>query len=134
MSGHRLTIVRKLSAAERQAIAEQKRADFVNSTVAISYPQLSKNPDRYSGTKVRFYGEILQIQEDVRGGFMLLSVTDLGYDVWTDNVWVNYQGNIGSVEGDRITIYGVVVGTKEYETQIGGSTYVPEIDARYISE
>lgn len=133
-AGRRLVVVRKLTAAERQAIAEQRRADFINSTVSISYGQLSKNPDRYAGTKVRYYGEILQIQEDALGGFMLLSVTDLGYDVWTDNVWVNYDGKIRSAEGDKVTIYGIVVGTKEYETQIGGQTYVPEIDARYIAE
>lgn len=133
-SGRRLIVVRQLTAAEREAIAEQKRADFINSTTSIAYAQLSKNPDRYSGTKVRYYGEILQIQEDALGGIMLLSVTDLGYDVWTDNVWVNYEGNIRSAEGDKLTIYGVVVGTKEYETQIGGQTYVPEIDARYIAE
>jgi hypothetical protein len=98
-AGRRLLVVRRLTAAERQAIAEQKQQDFINSTTSISYAQLSKNADRYSGSRVRYYGEILQIQEDALGGFMLLSVTDLGYDVWTDNIWVNYDGNIQSVEG-----------------------------------
>jgi hypothetical protein len=133
-AGRRLLVVRRLTAAERQAIAEQKQQDFIDSTSSISYAQLSKNADRYSGSRVRYHGEILQIQEDALGGFMLLSVTNLGYDVWTDNIWVNYDGSIDSVEGDKITVYGVVVGTKQYDTQIGGSTYVPEVDARYIAE
>jgi hypothetical protein len=122
-SGRKVTVVRKLTVAERRAIAEQERQNFINATTSISYAQLSKNPDRYKGTKVRYYGEILQIQEDALGGFMLLSVTNLGYDVWTDNVWVNYEGSIRGAEGDKVTIYGVVAGTKEYDTQIGGQTY-----------
>jgi hypothetical protein len=33
-----------------------------------------------------------------------------------------------------LTVYGTVVGAKSYETQIGGETYVPEIDAEIIEE
>ena len=67
------------------------------------------------------------------GGFMLLSVTDQGYDIWTDNVWVNYDHPISSAEDDIVTVWGTITGTKSYDTQIGGSTYVPEMHARYIS-
>jgi hypothetical protein len=61
-----------------------------------------------------------------------VSVTNEGYDVWDDNVWVDYTGHFPQGEGDLITIYGTVTGSKSYETQIGGETYVPRVKAKYI--
>lgn len=129
-----LVLERVLSASERRAIAEERKAKFKADSVEIPYNQLNKNPDRYAGKKVVYTGKILQIQESGGEGFMLLSVTDEGYDIWTDNIWVNYFREIDSAEDDVIKIYGVVKGSRSYETQIGGETYVPEIDARYVEE
>jgi hypothetical protein len=85
------------------------------------------------GTKVKYYGQIFQIQEDpLGGGIVLLSVTDEGYGFWTDEIWVNYNGKIQGAEEDFLTVYGIVVGSKSFETQIGGERYVPEINAKYI--
>jgi hypothetical protein len=130
----RVTIIRRLSREEIAQKQEERRQAFINSATTIPYNQLIKNPDAYAGTRVKYYGEILQIQEEFGRGFMLLYVTDLGYDIWSDQVWVNYDGHVRGAQGDKLTIYGTVVGTKSYETQIGGETYVPEIDAIYIVE
>lgn len=132
--GFRLVVTRRLSASELAELAAQRRQAFMNAAQTIPYNQLIKNPDRYSGTRVHYYGEILQVQEDVGGGFMLLSVTNLGYDIWDDQIWVNYVGSIRGGEGDQLTVYGTVVGSKSYETQIGGETFVPEVDAKYVVE
>lgn len=130
-----IVVTRRLSPAEVAAQQARRRQQFIDSTVTIPYKQLIKDPESYRGTKVRYYGEILQIQESGgEGGFMLLYVTDLGYDIWSDQVWVNYTGHVRGGDGDKLTVYGVVVGTKSYDTQIGGTTYVPEIDARFIVE
>ncbi len=61
-------------------------------------------------------------------------MTDEGYGIWADQVWVNYDGSVQGAEDDFVTVYGVVKGSRSYETQIGGERYVPEIDARYIEE
>lgn len=127
-------IVRRLSAAEIAAKQARAREQFIAQTRNIPYSQLIKNPEAYAGTKVRYYGEILQIQESGGGGLMLLYVTDLGYDIWSDQIWVNYTGHVRGAQGDKLTVYGVVVGTRSYETQAGGETYVPEVNARYIVE
>jgi hypothetical protein len=129
-----LTVIRRLSAAEIAARQAQVRERFIAQARTIPYNQLIKNPEAYAGTKVRYYGEILQIQDAGGSGIMLLYVTDLGYDVWTDQIWVNYNGRVRGAEGDKLTVYGNVVGTRSYETQAGGETYVPEIDAKYIVE
>lgn len=132
-----LELVRELSKAEiaarkarRRARAEAKRQELINSAQPIDYDQLMKSPESYAGDPVKYYRQIFQIQEDpLGGGIMLLSVTDEGYGFWTDEVWVNYTGKVEGAEDDFVTVYGRVVGSKSYETQIGGARYVPEIDA-----
>lgn len=137
-----ISVTRVLSATELAAIAERRRlraqqaeAAFKADAVTIPYNQLHKDAARYRGQKVVYRGQILQIQEEEGlGGIMLLSVTDEGYGIWDDNVWVDYDHSIKSAEDDVITVYGVVRGSKSYETQIGGETYVPRITAKYIDE
>jgi hypothetical protein len=144
-----VTVTRKRSARELAALRERRRqartraaqrrakaeANFKAAAVAVPYKQLEKNPHRYKGTKVVYRGQIFQIQESSwRGGIMLLSVTDAGYGYWTDNVWVDYRGNVKGAEDDFVTVYGVITGSKTYETQIGGQTYVPRIRAKYVVE
>jgi hypothetical protein len=130
---------RQVNAAEREvekleAIAEEE-SNFREEATTIDYNQLIKNPEAYRGEKVVYTGQILQIQESGNfGGFMLLSVTDEGYGFWTDNIWVEFEEKIGAAEEDIITVYGKITGSEEYETQIGGSTYVPKMQAKYIDE
>jgi hypothetical protein len=129
------SVDRRLSAAEKAVIAAAKVEDFKAGAVTIPYNQLNKNADRYKGDKVVYRGQILQIQEDGdNGGYMLLSVTDEGYGLWDDNVWIDYDHSINSADDDIITVYGTVRGSKSYETQIGGETYVPQIKAKYVIE
>ena len=95
---------------------------------------MEKNADDYAGKRVKYTGQIFQIQEDLGSTVILMSVTNEGYDFWDDNVWVDYDGEIESAKDDIITIYGTVTGSKSYETQIGGETYVPQIRAKYVEE
>jgi hypothetical protein len=125
-------------AAHRRELARQRqlqaKQNFIAAAQTIPYNQLNKSADSYLDTKVKYTGQVFQIQEDPYGGGgnMLLSVTDQGYGIWDDHVWVDYHSHIAAAENDVITIYGVVKGSKTYDTQIGGQTYVPQIDARYI--
>lgn len=130
-----LTVTRVLTAAEREERAAAALEKFKNDAITIDYNKLEKNPEKYTGKKVVYRGQIFQIQESGDlGGILLLAVTDEGYGIWDDNIWVNYESSIESAEDDVITVYGVVKGSRSYETQIGGETYVPEIDAKYIEE
>jgi hypothetical protein len=137
-----VSVTRKLSAAERAEIAAKKAAaraaaiaNYKTSATTIPYKQLNKNADRFKGKRVKYTGKILQIQEETgSGGFMLLSVTDLGYGIFDDNIWVDYDHSVRSAEDDIVTVYGTVTGSKSYDTQIGGETYVPQVHARYFDE
>jgi hypothetical protein len=137
----KVSVTRRRSAAELAAIREarearerQREADFRAAATTIPYNQLEKNAGPYKGDKVVYRGQIFQIQEDDFGGWMLLSVTDEGYGFWDDNIWVDYTDHIRGAEGDVVTVYGTITGTKSYETQIGGETYVPKMRAEYIDE
>ena len=127
---------RAAAKARRAAARAQAEANFKAGAVTPPYNQLKKNADAFSGKHVKFTGQIFQIQEDsYGGGMMLLSITHDSYlDMWDDNVWVNYDGNVKGAEDDVVTVAGTITGSKEYDTQIGGSTYVPEMHARYIDE
>jgi hypothetical protein len=118
---------------EREERKAAREAAFREEAITIDYDQLIKNPFRYVGEKVVYTGQIFQIQEGF-GSFMLLSVTDEGYGFWSDEIWVSGFGEIESAEEDMVTVYGTVTGAEEYETQIGGSRYVPKVKAKYIDE
>lgn len=121
------------AAVERQEREEAKEAAFREEATTIDYDQLIKSPYRYEGDKVVYTGQIFQIQEGF-GGFMLLSVTDEGFDFWTDEIYVTGFGHIESAEDDIITLYGIVTGAKQYATQGGGTNYVPKVKAKYVDE
>ena len=125
---------RKAAAAvARKVKREQAEATFKASARTIAYNQLNKDADRYEGDHVVYRGQILQIQEDGdAGGIMLVSVTDEGYGIWDDNIWVDYDSSVPYAEEDVIRVYGTVTGSKSYETQVGGETYVPQIHARFV--
>jgi hypothetical protein len=126
-------VAARRAAAKRAAAATRQR--YENRATTIPYNQLLKNPDRYAGKVVTYRGQIMQIQEDsAGGGVMLINVTNEGYGFWTDLVWVDYASHVKSAADDIVTIYGPVVGGKSYDTQIGGSNYVPEILAVYVIE
>jgi hypothetical protein len=135
-------VTRELSVAEQRARREaararraQRKQEFMASAQTIDYDQLAKSPEKYAGTKVKYYGQIFQIQEDpLGGGIVLLSVTDEGYGFWTDEIWANYNGKVQGAEEDFLTVYGTVLGSKSFETQIGGERFVSEINAKYIEE
>lgn len=129
-----LWVERQRTAAEIAAIRAQREQEFRSSAETIPYNQLIKDPESFRGRRVRFYGKILQIQQSGDVGWMLLSVTNLGYGIWDDNIWVNYRGNVQGAAGDMITVYGTMTGTQSYETQIGGETYVPRMRAAYWDE
>ncbi|MEW5954021.1 MAG: hypothetical protein AB1815_09895 [Bacillota bacterium] len=111
---------------------QQEIADFKNSCEVMNYKVLNKNPDALAGRNVKLRGQIMQIQEDAGQTFMLLSITDLGYGVWTDEVAVFYDGTADVYEEDVITIWGTVSGKFEYESVAGWNLAVPGVLAMYV--
>lgn len=118
---------------EREERIAAKESEFKEEATTIDYNELIKNPYKFIGEKVVYTGQIFQIQEEFGSAVILLSVTDEGYGFWTDEIWVDAP-EVDAVEEDVITVYGTVAGGEEYETQIGGSNFVPKVKAKYIEE
>jgi hypothetical protein len=127
-------VTRELSAAEKAAARAARKQTFMASVTTPPYNQILAHPSRFEGTKVRFSGEIFQVQEDGGTSVILLSVTDEGYGFWDDHVWIDYHGSIRGAEGDHLTVYGTLTGTESYDTQAGGNTTVPSMRAKYVEE
>ena len=79
------------AAAERAARQAAKRQNFIASAVTIPYNQLIKDPESYAGRHVAYTG---QISRSARMGSGSCAVTDEGYGIWSDNIWVNYDGAV----------------------------------------
>lgn len=130
-----VVITRDFTPQELAAQQAAKAQAYKDSAATIPYNQLMKDADSYHGKVVTYHGQIFQIQEDKAAGvaIMLVSVTDDGYGFWTDNIWVNYKpGQVHGAKDDMVTFWGKVEGSKSYDTQIGGTTFVPEVTAKYI--
>jgi tetratricopeptide (TPR) repeat protein len=127
----RAEIVTKKAAYEEK-IKQQQITDYKNSSEVVTYKVLNKNPDSLAGKKVKLTGKIMQIQENSGDTFMLLSVTNLGYDIWNDNVAVFYRGKADVYEDDVIMIWGEVKGSFSYDSVAGWKITVPGVTAKYI--
>lgn len=93
------------------------------------YKQLVKDPSASQGTMATFTGQIVQIQQSGNEGIMRLSVTRESYG-WSpsDIVYVTYHQPTTAVEGDIISVTGMLTGTVTYTSQANFQITVPSID------
>ena len=93
----------------------------------ISYNELDKNPDKYSGDSLKLSGKVFQISEGHSSGNFLLMYVGGEYEI--DQVlYVEYENDTNIVKDDWITVYGVCEGSYSYSTRIGENT-VPSLYA-----
>ena len=105
--------------------------DLKTKATAVSYGQLVKDPGSFQGTFAKFTGQILQIEQSGNAGIMRLSVTDEGYGIWSpsDVVYVEYNKASTAVQGDVVTVYGMLNGTQTYTSQANYQITVPDMVA-----
>lgn len=101
----------------------------------ISYDHIAREPDKYSGKKVQFVGEIIQAQEVGSSIILRVNVTETDFGLFEDTIWVNYtyqENQKRLLEEDIVYIWGEIQGLKTYESVLGASITIPEINARSI--
>ena len=100
----------------------------------VTYDNLFRNNESYVGDVVYFRGKIIQVQEQLFGGYVWRVATEhneyFGY--MGDILWVNYDGP-RFLEGDIIDLCGKVKGLKAYSSIFGQQVTIPEIDALGVS-
>ncbi len=111
----------------------QKKAEYKDSCKAVGYKSVARNPEKYSGKKIKISGKVLQVSEGSYGINSLRVATSGGYD----NVYlVSYDSSELSqniIEDDKVTIWGECTGTTSYTTVLGASITIPSMDAKYFS-
>lgn len=99
------------------------------------YKELVKNPDKFKGQNVKYTGKVAQIQEDQSGqGFIRLSVTDNGYDYWSDEIYVTYTDSTDVVADDLVTVYGILTGGVTYMSMANYQITIPGMEAVSIEK
>ncbi len=100
----------------------------------VAYDDVFRNNESYVGDVVYFRGKIIQVQEQLFGGYVWRVATEQNtYFGYTGDVlWVNYDGP-RFLEGDIIDLCGKVKGLKTYTAILGQQVTIPEIDALSIS-
>ena len=122
--------------AEAKAAEEAKALETLKSEAqAISYKDLARNPDTHMDKSVKYTGEVIQVQEDSGLVGLRVNITKDDYGFWDDTVYVIYSQDIlpsRVLEEDIITFYGTSKGLLTYETVMGSTMTIPQIDAQIV--
>jgi len=112
---------------EEQAKTEADKASY---SADYSYEQLARNPDTYTGSKVKFSGKILQVME---GDVSYLRVAmNSNYDTVIFATYDKDKLSYRLLDDDQVTIYGSSLGVYSYEAVSGATITIPWINAEYI--
>ena len=101
---------------------------------SISYDELARNPDAYTGKDIVLTGKIIQVQESGSDAIYRINVTKGDYDIWDDTIICSYtlDGSSRFLEDDIVTIYGTSAGLYSYTSVLGASITIPSMAAKYI--
>lgn len=116
--------------AEQAAAAEKEAQGY---ETGITYDQLARTPDDYTGQKVKFYGRVVQVIEGDDSVQIRLAV-DGDYDTVLFGQYASSIVSSRVLEDDYITIYGTSVGTISYESTLGGTITIPGVYIEKIDQ
>ena len=112
--------------AEEEAAAKKAAEEAKGYETGITYEQLARTPDDYTGKKVKFKGKVIQLIEDDDTIEIRFAVNS-NYDTI---LYCGYDPKIVSsrvLEDDVITIYGTSIGLISYESTLGGKITIPAV-------
>ncbi|MBR6793378.1 MAG: hypothetical protein IKM48_03340 [Clostridia bacterium] len=116
----------------------QIKTEYISACESVTYKDIARYPDNYTGKNVKFRGKVIQVSE---GGFLnpkntyRIEVTEDEYGYWDDVVLVEYEvpeGAANILEDDIVTFYGECTGTTSYTSVLGSKITIPSVDAKYI--
>lgn len=112
---------KKKEKEEKEAAKEAKGYE-----TGITYEQLARTPDDYTGEKVKFKGKVIQTLEGDTTIQIRLAI-DEDYD---KIIYCEYEPSIVSsrvLENDIITIYGLSAGLISYNSTLGSKITIPSV-------
>ena len=115
--------------------SEQLEKIYKSACKSLTYNDLARNPTSYVGKKVKLRGQILQVSKALDTTVYLVNITDKGYGIWDDTVYMTFNISETSsqlLEDDVIQFYGIYMGTTSYETLMGENRTVPFVSTEYV--
>lgn len=112
--------------------------DYMSGCLSIEYETLARNPDKYKGNNLKYYGKIIQTVYPDTGTEVTLRVAVNANDFPTDIddvilVTLNLKPTQERLlEDDLIIIYGECMGSYSYETIFGQKVTLPYIKNKYF--
>lgn len=96
-----------------------------------SYEDILRNPDTYKKKYAVLSGTVDQSVEGVFGLYTTLYITDGNGDKW--DCTINYkEGQSHILEGDYVTLYGILNGTSTATTVLGKQVTMPSLQVEYV--
>lgn len=115
---------------------------YKNNCKTLSFKDLSRNPDKHKGEKLKYTGKVIQVQEDEHWlddnttVDLRINVTKDEYGLWDDTIFatVELPKNADRIlEDDMITIWGECDGKYSYTSVLGSDVTLPKINIEYYS-
>lgn len=128
-------------AAEEQAAQASKEAEEALKAAeeakgyetGITYDQIARTPDDYTGQKVKFSGKVIQVVEGDTTVQIRLAVNK----DYNKILYGEYDKSIVSsrvLEDDIVTIYGTSFGLLSYKSAIGATITIPSVKIDKIEQ
>lgn len=112
--------------------------DYKKSCASYKYKDVLRNPEKYTGKKAYWFGEVLQVVDKTelyatyRVGVSCTKYKYIGGYSCPDAIYVTYFGEGNFIEDDIVKMYGTMNGTETYTTVLGASVTIPKFTAQYI--
>ena len=115
---------------------------YKNNCKTLSFKDLSRNPDKHKGEKLKYTGKVIQVQEDEHWlddnttVDLRINVTKDEYGLWDDTIFatVELPKNADRIlEDDIITIWGECDVKYSYTSVLGSDVTLPKINIEYYS-
>ena len=119
------------AAAEKTAAA-RKLAEGYNT--GITFNQLARTPDKYTDSKVKFSGQVLQVMTGDDGSTQLRVAVN---DDYNDIMLAQYSSDIVSsrvLEDDEVTLRGTSTGLITYKSTLGGNITIPSMNVDQLKD
>ena len=125
-----------LSVSEKVANAEGtnniREEEFKMLCKSYSYEDILRNPDNYKKKYIVISGTVDQTIDGTLDLYTSVFIIDASGNKWGGNITYK-EGQSRMLEGDYVTIYGILNGTRKVKTIIGKQVTLPYIDIEYVA-
>lgn len=95
----------------------------------ISFEDLARNTETYTGDLVYYTGQVIQVMEERSGYAMRISVTKKEFG-WEDPILVRCNCAVRPLQDDIVEFVAKVEGRQSYKTVLGATMTLPMVTAQ----